>query len=539
VEDLVTSSHGLQRIVHLSDLHLGAEEDQGALIFEPMVRTLTSLRVSWGAPPSLLAITGDLFDSTNVDVPEVTQRFLRLLVEVREALGGDVPTLLMPGNHDRRTHGLLLPFKTELMEALDRAGLPGVIVGGRELPFLSELVPDAFHGLPFAVGLVDSTYTPTGIVSAGGLLRVEDLLELAERIASSHAHPHKPLLLLTHHHLIPTPVTDTARIDADTTNPALRWLAKNVLAGAVSYADHEEWMMTALGAGSALSTLQAFQRPVFVLHGHKHYPTVRTLRGSLIDHGDVVLLAAGSAGLALPMDDGDEDDVARLWPSFHVLTVDGLAVEVETVAYYADAAPATRVLLSVRAEGPGWQVRQVDDHISHASPRLRYNRSEMTLRECQSRPAARWDIEATRSVQALQPLVYKEHLRALPGARFVASGSRKSHADTRSIEIPTDGSILRYALIGGAARSVTESLREYGPTDPYEGVELLCRYESAEARLTLRGLPEAALPFGSAVDLTRGRAMPQPIVRREDGAVEVVMAPCPPRTQLRIQWRPE
>jgi 3',5'-cyclic AMP phosphodiesterase CpdA len=536
---MVTEPFGGQRIVHLSDLHLGAGDDQGALILEPMVRMLASLRRAWGAAPSLLAITGDLFDSTSVDVAESARRFLRLLTGMREALGGDVPTLLMPGNHDRRTHGLLLPFKTELMEALASARLPNVIVGGRELPFLSELVPAAFHGLPFVVGLVDSTYTPTGLVSAGGLLRVEDLLELAERIASSGAEPHQPLLLLTHHHLIPTPVTDTARIDADTTNPALRWLAKNLLAGVVSYADHEEWMMTALGAGSALSTLQSFQRPVFVLHGHKHYPTVRTLRGSLIDSGDVVLLAAGSAGLALPMDSGNQDDVARLWPSFHVLEVDGPTVEVQTVAYYADAGPATRVLLSVRAEGPGWHVRQVDDHITHESPRLRYNRSEITLRPCQSRPAARWDFEVARSIQALQPLVYKEHLRALPGARFVASRARPGLADTRSIEIPTDGSVLRFAIIGGAARSLTESLREYGPTDPYEGVELLCRYESAEARLILRGLPEKASPFASAVDLTRGRAMPQPLVRRDDGAVEVMLAPCPPRTQLRIQWRPE
>jgi 3',5'-cyclic AMP phosphodiesterase CpdA len=535
MEHLVSAPR--HRVIHMSDLHLGAGEAQVATIFEPMVRALRSLRAGWEAPPALLAITGDLYDSTTVDVREATARFVELLAAIRDALGADVPTLLMPGNHDRRAHGLLLPFRTELVEALAQAKLPGVRVGGRELPFLAELVEDAFHGLPFAVALIDSTYTPTGLISAGGLLRVEDLLELAERLSRAGGDPHRPLFLLTHHHLIPTPVTDTARIDADTTNPALRWLAKNLLAGLVSYADHEEWMMTALGAGSALSTLQAFGRPVFVLHGHKHYPTVRTLGGSLVDHGDVVLLAAGSAGLALPLDDGDEDDVARLWPSFHVLELEEMAVRVKTIAYFETAALATRDLLHVRADGPRWRVSQADDRIRHASPRLRYNRSEVFLRECANRPTARWDLEVVRSVQSLEPLVYKEHIRAAPGARFVASGPGASGPDTRSIAIPTDGSPLRYAVIGGAVRSVNEALRVYGPTDPYEGVELLSRYESAEARLTLRGLPPSTTPFGSAVDLTRGRAMPHPIVRREDGSVEALLSPCPPRTQLRIQWR--
>jgi 3',5'-cyclic AMP phosphodiesterase CpdA len=538
VGDLVTPSLGMQRIVHLSDLHLGATPDQGTLVLAPLVRALAALRARWGEAPALLAITGDLFDSTDVDVTDAAARFVRLLEEIRAAVGGAVPTLLMPGNHDRRTHGLLLPYRTTLIDALAQAGLPGVLVGGRELPFLAEVVDDAFHRLPFSVALVDSTYTPSGLISAGGLLRVEDLLEVAERLAQRGVDPHRPLLVLTHHHLIPTPVTDTARIDADTTNPVLRWLAMNVLAGLVSYADHEEWMMTALGAGSALTTLQAFGRPVFVLHGHKHYPTVRTLGASLVDQGDIVLLAAGSAGLALALDDGDEDDVARLWPSFHVLEVEGLAVRVETVAYLGDAVPATRELLRVRADGASWKVTQVLDQISHRSARLRYNRSEVTLRASASRPDARWDLEAVRTVRAEGELVYREHVRAAPGARFVASGHAGSDPETRTISIPTDGTPMRYALIGGAVRTVKEALREYGATDPYEGVELLCRYESREACLTLHGLPASAFPFGSAVDMTRGRAMPQPLVHRNDGSVEVRLSPCPPRTQLRIQWRP-
>ncbi len=529
----------MQRIVHLSDIHLGASEDQGSKILDPLVRTLAGLRATWEGPPDLIAITGDLHDTTDVDVGEATSRLLALLDSVREALGGDIPTVILPGNHDRRTHGLLLPFNTALIAALHQAGRPRMIVGGRELPFLAELVDDAFHALPFAVGLIDSSYTPTGLVSAGGLLRVEDVLELAEDLALRGGDRRRPLVLLTHHHLIPTPVTDTARIDADTESPALRWLAKNVLRRLVSYADHEEWMMTALGAGSLLSTLQALGRPVLVLHGHKHYPTVRTLRASLVDQGDVVLLSAGSAGLALPLDDGDEEDVARLWPSFHVLEVHDLAIRVRTVAYLGVAPPATRDLLHVSPEGPGWRVWPMDDRIQHHGPKLLENRSDVTLRPSAARPRARWDVLCERVVRAEHPLGYREHVRALTDARFVSSSGDTVSPDTRSILLPTDGTPFEYTLFGGAARSMTEALREYGATDPYEGVELLCRYESAQASLTLHGLPPAAKVFGSVVDLTRGRAVPHALGRRADGSVEVVVERCAPRMQLRIQWRPE
>jgi 3',5'-cyclic AMP phosphodiesterase CpdA len=539
VEKVVSAPTGPLRVVHLSDLHLGADAGQASHILEPLVRTLAGLRASWGASPSLLAITGDLYDSPDVDVGEATTRLVGLLGRLREALGGLIPTVVVPGNHDRRTQGLILPFATPLFDALAAAALPGVVVGGRQLPFLAELVDDALHGLPFAVGLIDSTYTPVGFISAGGLLRVEDLLELSAGLDARGDAPERPLLLLTHHHLIPTPVTDTSRIDADTTNPVLRFLAGSVLPRLVSYADHEEWMMTALGAGSALSTLHAFGRPVLVLHGHKHYPTARVLRTSLAGHGDVVLLSAGSAGLALPLDDGDEDDVARLWPSFHVLEIDGSAVDVRTVAFYGTAPPATRDLLHIEADGGAWRVSPVDDRVTHRSATVRENFAEFALRPCSGRTDARWDLDAARVVRGPAGLRYREHLRAAPGARFRSVPDRGFAADTRAIDIPTDGTPFRYTLTGGAVRSVKEALRTYGATDPYEGVELLCRYESDLARLSVSGLPRGARPFGSVVDLTRGRAMPQPLVRRADGRVEVVVERCAPRMQLRIQWRPE
>ena len=492
-------------------------------------------------PPALLAITGDLYDSADVDVREATDRLSALLGRIRGALGGDVPTVIVPGNHDRRTEGLLLPFQGALLDALEQARLPEVIVGGRELPFLARVVPDSFHGLPFVVGLIDSSYTPAGLVERRGLLRVDDLLELAEDLVLRRDDPQRPLLLLTHHHIIPTPVTDTARIDADTASPLLRWLARNVLRRLISYADHEEWMMTALGAGSALSTMQALGRPVLVLHGHKHYPTVRALRASLTGQGDVVLLSAGSAGLALPLDDGDEEDVARLWPSFHVLELDDgvrhVGVRVRTVAYYDEAPPATRDLLRVRAEGTGWQIYAQDDRIHHGSARVSVNRCDITLRECAARPDARWDVDAVRTLRSGAPLVYREHLRAAPGAVFL--GPTATDADTRMIDVPDRRHTLPVQAgrrrgphrPGGAACSTVPSTRTRGSS---------CSPATRATRRgsTLRGLPAHARPFGSVVDLTRGRAVPHPLVRGEDGSVEVVVRNCPPRTQLRIQWRP-
>lgn len=532
-------SEPLARIVHLSDLHLGADADQAASILDPLVRELAALRQKWAAPAALLTITGDLHDSADVAHGPATEAFSHLLGRIRRALGGDVPTVLLPGNHDRRTHGLLRPYETELLESLARVRAPRVHVAGTNSPFLAELLPDDFHGLPCLLAVIDSSYTPSGIVSAGGLLRAEDLLEIEAQIRARGAPPHRPLVLLTHHHLVPTPVTDTSRIDADTSNPILRWLARNVLAGLISYADHEEWMMTALGAGTALSTLQSFGRPVLVLHGHKHYPTARALAATLVDHGDVALLSAGSVGLALPLDDGDEENVAPLWPSFHVIDVepDG-TYRTRTVAFYRDKKPAERDLFTIRATGPRWHVSFVDDRIAHVGPRLVENHAEATLRPCSSASRTRWDVLVERRVLAEELGRYHERVRAAPGARFSSTSLPRTNADTRRIALPVDGTRVRFELAGGAARSVDEALRLYGPLDPFEGVEVMNRYESKLTRLVLRGLPAETTPFGSVVDLTRGNVAPAD-VKRDGDAWVVTVAPCPPRMQLRIQWRPE
>ena len=59
----------------------------------------------------------------------------------------------------------------------------------------------------------------------------------------------------------------------------MRWSVEHLLPTLIANADREEMTMTALGAGTALSTLHALNRAVLVLHGHKHYATARMLSG--------------------------------------------------------------------------------------------------------------------------------------------------------------------------------------------------------------------------------------------------------------------
>lgn len=55
------------------------------------------------------------------------------------------------------------------------------------------------------------------------------------------------------------------------------------------------------------------------LHGHKHYPAARALAATTINHGDLLIVGAGSAGTELPWTASDDPERARLWPSFNVI----------------------------------------------------------------------------------------------------------------------------------------------------------------------------------------------------------------------------
>jgi hydrogenase expression/formation protein HypC len=153
-------------------------------------------------------------------------------------------------------------------------------VGGCATPFLAELVPADFHGLGAHVIAYDSTFLPTGLVSAGGMIRQEDLLQVMAPLPAEE--PPLPLLLLMHHHLIPTPLTDLSPIDSRAMPWLGRWFVSGALPWLVSNADREEMTMTALGAGTALSTLHALRRATLVLTDEFAH---------LIDGGDAAQIA--------------------------------------------------------------------------------------------------------------------------------------------------------------------------------------------------------------------------------------------------------
>lgn len=90
--------------------------------------------------------------------------------------------------------------------------------------------------------------------------------------------------------------------------------------------------MTALGAGTALSTRHALNRAVLVLHGHKHYATARLLSGITESQGDVMLVSAGSCGTVQSWYPTTAKDAATLWPSFNWIELDPERITTESVS---------------------------------------------------------------------------------------------------------------------------------------------------------------------------------------------------------------
>src|SRR5882672_6737260 len=310
-------------LFHLSDLHIDPQSAEQRGIFEVLIETLRREKHASNAAQVALVITGDVFDSSTLAPGEAVAAFLDLHARIVAVLGHATPSIVLPGNHDRRWHGLVGPHRSSLFDALHAAVDPrSVYVAGCRSPFLAELVPRAFHGLPADVVAYDSTYLPHGWVSAGGMIRQEDLLQMHAQLTDDPSA--RPLVVLVHHHLIPTPLTDVSFIDSGTSMPRVaRWLLGEALPTVIANADREELTMTALGAGTALSTLHSFGRAVLLLHGHKHFPTARLVRGLAAGTGDVLIASAGSGGRRERMHPTQDPETASLWPSFNIVRMEG------------------------------------------------------------------------------------------------------------------------------------------------------------------------------------------------------------------------
>lgn len=484
-------------------------------------------------------VSGDLFDSSGIDPGRAAAEMQALLRCIDHALGRPTPTLLVPGNHDRRRIGLFGPHRGEIFSALREVLPRHVHVHGCETPFLARLVPQAHHGLPLLLGAYDSTFLPSGYLSAGGVIRREDLLQLASEIAD--ADPSWPLLFVLHHHLVPTPLTDLGPIETHRL-PALAHLALHrILPVLVAHADREELTMTALGAGSALSMLHAMGRAVLVLHGHKHVATARKLERVREGDGDVLLASAGSAGTAQRWTATAVPDAARLWPSFNVieLTADALAIETVSFGYKGRSRTALgyRPLVWAAREGAEWRLAPVPaPRPGNVGPELLLDASVVTLRPSAS--GARWDATTERVIEHAGPRSlrhYVESVEGAPGATWRIDGAPRPLPERLEL---FPGKPRTLELEGAYLRTWREARAVRGEASaPFEWIGLMNRYRSKTARLVVRGLPPdvARSSFGSVVDLGTGEERPARVVVGE-GSVELTILACPARMLLRVHF---
>jgi 3',5'-cyclic AMP phosphodiesterase CpdA len=535
----------MKRIVHLSDIHLSADPAVQERLFSSMARALeqtTTEPRAGGLGVDLVVVTGDLFDSSKLDVDESISAFERWYAMVTMALGSTtIPTVIIPGNHDVRRDGVIGPHSARLFEGLRDAlsARENVIVHGCGCPFLAARVPREVHGLPAELVMLDSTYLAEGWLSAGGLIRQEDLLRIASELP-----PAVPLIVLAHHHLVPTPVTDLGAIDVHRYPES--WIIKNVLPHLYANADHEELSMTALGVGTALTTLHMLNRAVLVLHGHKHFPVARLLRGVQQEQGDVLLAGAGSAGRAEPWRPSKHAEDA-LWPSFNVVDFDGVELTITTRAYPPKQAPehgqpVSRPLLAAHRNEGEWQIVERGESWAPrgSGTRLTSNRAVFHLQGAGPN-APLWDAMVERTLKASETLLapYIEIVDGAPEAyldEFVGMGPPDCTTCPTRVALNI-GTPNRYRLVAGLCGMFDEATKRYGArTAPYDWVDLFNRFACDEAQLVLRGFPEGmARPFGGVVDLTSGIEKPVAL-QYVHGDYILTLRQCPPRTLIRIFW---
>jgi len=520
-------------LFHLSDLHLRGADPGQAIVLEKLVDSRRAERAAAAAGSMSVVITGDVFDSST-EAPRLLNAFLDLHERIVDALGPDTPTVVLPGNHDRRRLGFVGPNRTAPFEALALAARGRrIFVSGTRAPLLAEIVPDDRHGLPAHVIAYDSTFLHDGLISAGGTLRLEDLLHAHAQLPDDD----RPLVVLVHHHLIPTPVTDVSGLDQTHAPRLARWLLRVAVPALVSHGDREELTMTALGAGTALSTLHAFGRPVLLLHGHKHMPTARLLRGMTSGCGDLLLASAGTAARRERVHAARDPDAARLWPSFNVVDFGAGGLRIESVSFFPKRStrPSIRRLLAhVRREGPKWEIVSGTFRVKDPAPRVRRDEARYVLSPS-SENEHRWDYLCQRTIELVPGARLRRYAEFVRPSRPDPSGSRRGRRSIRPLALRTDGE-TSYTVPEALCRTLEETARSYGAGAAFESVALLCRYGAQRASLGLAKVHLAgATPFASVTDLTTGRERPVRVASTESDWTAFAES-CPPRSLLRIYW---
>lgn len=534
-------------IFQLSDLHILSGAEDEVAIRDGLVESLRTEVARRTGTPGLLCFTGDVFDSSGLRVEQAVAVLERLLTRIHDVLGRQVPAVIVPGNHDRRRAGLLGPFSPVLFERLQQTLGARAHVHGTRIPFLAELLPHEMHGLPLWLIAYDSTYLPSGWISAGGILRQEDLLQAAAEAGNEH--PEWPLLLLLHHHLVPTPITDMAKVEVTQQARVLRWGLEHVLPYLIPNADHEEMTMTALGAGTALSTLHALRRPVIVLHGHKHYANARMLSGVAADQGDVIIISAGSAGLTQSYTPGTARHAARLWPSFNVIELheDCLQAEAVSFGYRGESLGQVlrRPLVRAQRDGARWRIVPIVDEEQDPGPRLVKN--ELLCKLLPAGSPSRWDLLCRRRYSGdpeLSPSAYMDTIDALEDGELIVLDDYDRPLGT-PVHTPIDVELtreqeLRFRIENGVCRTISEATRLFGARwSPFSWMGIMNRYASDHVRIELINEVSSGLAraFASAIDLSTGMERPLPLSAESTPQRAVLeCTDCPPRTLLRLHW---
>jgi hypothetical protein len=347
---------------------------------------------------------------------------------------------------------------------------------------------------------------------------------------------------------VPTPITDLGAIELNDQAPRwLRWGVERLLPEIVAHADREELTMTALGAGTALSTLHTLGRAVLVLHGHKHYATCRLLDGTFAGHGDVLIASAGSAGTAQHWAQRETQNAARLWPSFNVIDWTGPELRIDTVSFpWRGAAGPIAIypLVRARRSGSQWNIERMPvGDLSGREADLALNHSSIRLRR--GARGEHWDYDCERIVSATNDL-----LRYMETVEGVDGGKCRIEPFGAEVPLPADvhlavGGVTRYRVEGAAFRTLLAARAAQGHrASAFAQVSLMNRYVCRKARLEVTGLGQVAQSaFASATDLGTGLERPLRVDRcsdenndREETKVCAEIEDCPARTLLRIYW---
>jgi len=523
-------------LIHLSDLHFCQPKgrDPGPELHARLCKAVgETVNRAGGYGRIGVAITGDLVDDSETPAETIAATFQVFMRDLRAAVGS-APIVLVPGNHDRRGSGFFAPWSTKAMKNLESAmagdGNIFVHAPNADQP-LAQSVRDLSSTLGAKVVAYDSTHAINGQFSAGGMFRTEDLLAVPGIVGSD-----EPVVLLLHHHLVPTPVTDVGPMVTTGAPWFEQMLVKRFLPWLVSFADHEELFMTALGAGTTLTLLNTLGSAAIVLHGHKHYPTARLLRATQAGDGDVLLASAGSAGLLEHYQALGPIASTFLWPSFNVVSFRDAEVEVETVFFSPRGTrPNVRQTLAhVKRNGASWEAIPV------AGPKISEVRVESDESDFTLSPGGSglWDFACTRRLGAPpgSVRVYQEPIDALPRAEI--AGDRTTVEQGGHAALRVEPGETSYRAGSALFRTVAEASRRSARDrfSPFESVCLKVRRGARTARLTLRGLPNAAqTAFGTLTDLNTGQERPVALERLEDG-VALVVPSCPARRLLRIHW---